>query len=98
MSMQSYEDATNLIRTALKLKSTVNSILVTIVKAQDLLTTKETSGGSDPYVVVLFGDRKIKTISIKKTQSPVWNETLTFSLARRSFAVRTLEYEPAITY
>ena len=50
----------------------IEVISATGIPAADL------NGKSDPYVVVKFGPRTLKTRSISKTLNPVWNQSLHF--------------------
>ena len=61
-------------------------VTINVVQGRNLVA-KDRSGlfgkkkSSDPYVKVLFGEKKIgKTRDISKTLDPEWNETFNFKL------------------
>ena len=50
-----------------------------MVRARDLLNV-DSFGASDPFVRVLFREKKQKTKVIENELNPEWNETLTYEL------------------
>jgi len=54
---------------------------ITAVRAEGL-KDKDKLGKSDPYLKIEFGDKSVRTKTIKNNLSPQWNETFTFELPR----------------
>eukprot|EP00759_Apiculatamorpha_spiralis_P011184 PhF_6_TR18611/c0_g1_i2/m.27196 len=57
----------------------MGKLSVTIIAARNL-SSKDTFGSGDPYVIASVGPRQFRT-SVKKGANPVWNETFTFQIA-----------------
>lgn len=77
----------------------VEKLTVVIIKARNLRIVDETRGSSDPYVKIslhnLDGKRlkKRKTTVARNTVSPVYNEALTFDIAKETLKNCSIELQ-----
>lgn len=77
----------------------VEKLTVVIIKARNLRVVDETRGTSDPYVKIslhnLDGKRlkKRKTTVARNTVAPVYNEALTFDIAKETLKSCSIELQ-----
>ncbi|KMT17252.1 hypothetical protein BVRB_2g039520 [Beta vulgaris subsp. vulgaris] len=48
---------------------------------------------SDPYIIVLLGQQKLKTRTIRKSLNPVWNEDLTLCVTNPNEPLKLFVYD-----
>jgi len=53
--------------------SPFTKLMVSLVSGADLVA-KDSNGLSDPFVVIQYGEQKLKSSTVPKTLNPVWNE------------------------
>ncbi|XP_062187867.1 protein C2-DOMAIN ABA-RELATED 4-like [Phragmites australis] len=61
-------------------------LTVRVLRGVNLVSRDAT--GSDPYVVLILDDQKVKTSVIKKTVNPVWNEDLTLAIRNAATPIK----------
>ncbi|KAL2522409.1 Calcium-dependent lipid-binding (CaLB domain) family protein [Forsythia ovata] len=54
---------------------------------------KRDARSSDPYVIVMMGNQKLKTRVVKKNVNPEWNDELTLSIADPNLPIKLQVYD-----
>ena len=72
--------------------SKVKNVLVTVVRAENLLA-KDRGGTSDPFAVLILGRQIKKTNVIYKTLNPEWNETFEFQFNSQESNLNVVVYD-----
>lgn len=58
----------------------MEKLTVTVLEAKDLVPKDETTGASDPYVLLYAGKRKFRSKTVHGTVNPTFGESFTFEL------------------